>query len=168
MHLSRLNKHNRCLVAMPWNSNPSKIWFDSQGQCLLNISGDAVKVCYEEDQLLDINPIRGITRKRTMSFSEANTCSPTHLSRQRSISVSEASTGTLTCDGVYYGTEIWQPVYLNYDCSQFTRRLQSVRMEKGNHGKNRDRLAKVPHNWASYRRHLTCPDWLIKCTIVLL
>lgn len=82
--------------------NPHK----RQGQCLLNISGDAVKVCYEEDQLLDINPIRGITRKRTMSFSEANTCSPTHLSRQRSISVSEASTGTLTCDGVYYGTEI--------------------------------------------------------------
>ncbi|KAK2569229.1 C2 domain-containing protein 5 [Acropora cervicornis] len=82
--------------------NPHK----HQGQCLLNISGDAVKVCYEEDQLLDINPIRGITRKRTMSFSEANTCSPTHFSRQRSISVSEASTGTLTCDGVYYGTEI--------------------------------------------------------------
>lgn len=81
--------------------NPHK----HQGQCLLNVSGDAVKVFYEEDEGLD-SSVRGSPRKRTVSYSEANLHTPIQLVRQRSISASEASMGTLTAYDPYYGTEI--------------------------------------------------------------
>lgn len=82
--------------------NPHK----HQGQCLLNISGDAVRVFYEEDESSD-NPSRGTPRKRTASHSEAIAHTPVEILRQRSISASEASIGTLTaCDVAFYGTEI--------------------------------------------------------------
>ena len=79
--------------------------FDLQGQCLLNISGDAVKVFYEEDELLD-NSGRGSPRKRTLSYSEANSHTPIQIMRQRSVSASETSSSTLITYDPYYGTEI--------------------------------------------------------------
>lgn len=72
---------------------------------MLNVSGDAVKVFYEEDEGLD-SSVRGSPRKRTVSYSEANPHTPVQLVRQRSISASEASMGTLTAYDPYYGTEI--------------------------------------------------------------
>lgn len=80
-------------------------FFDSQGQCLLNISGDAVKVFFEEDESLDSSG-RGSPRKRTLSYSEVNPHTPIQVMRQRSISASETSTGTLIGYDPYYGTEI--------------------------------------------------------------
>ena len=64
-----------------------------------------MKVFYEEDEGLD-SSVRGSTRKRTVSYSEANPHTPVQLVRQRSISASEASMGTLTAYDPYYGTEI--------------------------------------------------------------
>ena len=92
------------------HSNNSKYHYikllNSQGQCLLNISGDAVKVLYEEDESLDSSG-RVSPRKRTISYSEANTRTPIQIIRQRSISASEASTaGTLVGYDRCYGTEI--------------------------------------------------------------
>jgi len=81
--------------------NPHK----HQGQCLLNISGDAVKVFFEEDESLDSSG-RGSPRKRTLSYSEVNPHTPIQVMRQRSISASETSTGTLIGYDPYYGTEI--------------------------------------------------------------
>ncbi|PFX32665.1 C2 domain-containing protein 5 [Stylophora pistillata] len=81
--------------------NPHK----HQGQCLLNISGDAVRVLYEEEDILETS-VRGTPRKRTVSYSEANTETPVHIVRQRSISASETSTTTLITYDPCYGTEI--------------------------------------------------------------
>ncbi|KAJ7387855.1 hypothetical protein OS493_001202 [Desmophyllum pertusum] len=81
--------------------NPHK----HQGQCLLNISGDAVKVFYEDDDMSE-SPGRGLPRKRTISYSEANPQSPIQITRQRSLSTSETSTSTLIGYDPYYSTEI--------------------------------------------------------------
>lgn len=81
--------------------NPHK----HQGQCLLNISGDAVRVLYEEEDILETS-VRGTPRKRTVSYSEANSETPVHIVRQRSISASETSTTTLITYDPCYGTEI--------------------------------------------------------------
>lgn len=81
--------------------NPHK----HQGQCLLNISGDAVRVFYEDEDILETSS-RGTPRKRTVSYSEANSQTPIHIVRQRSISASETSTNTLIAYDPCYGTEI--------------------------------------------------------------
>jgi len=81
--------------------NPHK----HQGQCLLNISGDVVKVFYEDDDNSESSG-RGSPRKRTISYSEANTQTPIQLTRQRSLSSSETSTHTMTGYDPYFGTEI--------------------------------------------------------------
>lgn len=76
-----------------------------QGQCLLNVSGDAVEVLYDDDCELD-GMEQVSQRKRTGSYREANTQTPVHLTRQRSTSASDASTSTLTSYASFYGTEI--------------------------------------------------------------
>lgn len=81
--------------------NPHK----HQGQCLLNISGDAVKVYYEDDDNSESSG-RGSPRKRTISYSEANTQTPIQLTRQRSLSSSETSTHTMIGYDPFIGTEI--------------------------------------------------------------
>ncbi|RMX52476.1 hypothetical protein pdam_00013790 [Pocillopora damicornis] len=81
--------------------NPHK----HQGQCLLNISGDAVRVFYEDEDILETSS-RGTPRKRTVSYSEANSQTPIHIVRQRSVSASETSTNTLIAYDPCYGTEI--------------------------------------------------------------
>ncbi|XP_078345819.1 C2 domain-containing protein 5-like isoform X2 [Oculina patagonica] len=81
--------------------NPHK----HQGQCLLNVSGDAVKVFYEDDDISDSSG-RGSPRKRTISYSEANSQTPIQIIRQRSLSASETSNSTLIAYDPYLGTEI--------------------------------------------------------------
>lgn len=81
--------------------NPHK----HQGQCLLNISGDAVKVFYEDDDNSESSG-RGSPRKRTVSYSEANSQTPIQLTRQRSLSSSETSSHTMTEYDPFFGTEI--------------------------------------------------------------
>ena len=78
---------------------------DFKGQCLLNISGDAVRVFYEDEDILETSS-RGTPRKRTVSYSEANSQTPIHIVRQRSVSASETSTNTLIAYDPCYGTEI--------------------------------------------------------------
>ena len=76
-----------------------------QGQCLLNVSGDAVEVSYDGDIGLSDSANRSSPRRyRSSTYNESQSQPIRRFLRQRSIS--ESPSGSDTGYELYYGTEI--------------------------------------------------------------